>query len=99
MSSTALQLTLSSPTRLTRFVWRKLPCCPQGTVGFVKFDIKDMNSTACVDPEKRIREVAQVAMMGFREVLIAGGYVNKVKHDTWCMHISIEVYLQVNRRA
>lgn len=46
----------------------------------MKFDIKDINSTACVDPGKGIREVAQVAMMGFREVLIAGGYVNKVQH-------------------
>lgn len=50
----------------------------QGTVGFVKFDIKDINSKACDDPEKGIRQVAQVAMMGCREVLIAGGYVNKV---------------------
>lgn len=52
----------------------------QGTVGFVKFDIKDINSSACANPENGIKEVAQVAMMGFREVLIAGGYVNKVTH-------------------
>ncbi|CAM9142315.1 unnamed protein product, partial [Ectocarpus sp. 13 AM-2016] len=53
----------------------------QGTVGFVKFDIKDINSSACANPENGIKEVAQVAMMGFREVLIAGGYVNKVIMD------------------
>lgn len=69
------------PSRfLVRYRRRKRPFRTQGTVGFVKFDIKDINSTACVDPEKGIREVAQVAMMGFREVLIAGGYVNKVQH-------------------
>lgn len=51
----------------------------QGTVGFVKFDIKDINSADCVDPGKGIKEVAQVASMGFREVLIAGGHVNKVE--------------------
>lgn len=44
----------------------------------MKFDIKDINSSACANPENGIKEVAQVAMMGFREVLIAGGYVNKV---------------------
>lgn len=64
--------------------WCRQLCLPsaraQGTVGFVKFDIKDINSAACADPPKRIKEVAQVAMMGFREVLIAGGYVNKVTH-------------------
>ncbi|CAM9786487.1 unnamed protein product, partial [Ectocarpus sp. 6 AP-2014] len=53
----------------------------QGTVGFVKFDIKDINSSTCANPEDGIKEVAQVAMMGFREVLIAGGYVNKVIMD------------------
>lgn len=51
----------------------------QGTVGFVKFDVKDINSASCVDPVKGIKEVAQVATMGFREVLIAGGHVNKVQ--------------------
>lgn len=50
----------------------------QGTVGFVKFEIKDINSASCLEPEKQIRDVAQVAMLAIREVLIAGGYVNKV---------------------
>lgn len=54
----------------------------QGTVGFVKFDIKDINSVSCPEPEDGIRDVAQVAMLAIREVLIAGGCVNKV-NNTW----------------
>lgn len=54
----------------------------QGTVGFVKFDIRDINSVSCLEPENGIRDVAQVAMLAIREVLIAGGYVNKV-NNTW----------------
>lgn len=45
----------------------------------MKFDIKDINSSSCADPAKGIKEVAQVATMGFREVLVAGGHVNKVR--------------------
>lgn len=47
-------------------------------MGFVKFEIMDINSAACHEPEKGIHAVAQVVLMAIREVLIAGGYVNKV---------------------
>lgn len=47
-------------------------------MGFVKFEIRDINSSSCYDPESEIHALAQVAMMASREVLIAGGYVNKV---------------------
>lgn len=64
---------------------------PQGTVGFVKFDIKDINSAACADPSESIKEVAQVAMMGFREVVIAGGYVNKVTPAYYVLRLAQSV--------
>lgn len=47
-------------------------------MGFVKFDIMGINNASCYDLESEIHSVAQVAMMASREVLIAGGYVNKV---------------------
>lgn len=46
-------------------------------MGFVKFEIQDINGDSCPDLEKGIEEVAQAAMMASREVLLAGGDVNK----------------------
>lgn len=54
----------------------------QGTVGFVKFEIRDINSSQCHEQDEGIFDVAQVTLMAIREVLIAGGFVNKVNQPS-----------------
>jgi hypothetical protein len=53
----------------------------QASVGFVKFDILDINKSVCSDFAAKVQHVSAIVMAAFREVHIAGGHVNKVSHS------------------